>query len=435
MYTRLRYAFGLSISLLSSLLIATVSSLPASAQQVNPQVRLDFLEDPLTSEERDPLLPELPVNRPYSPLEKQAIARSLDQLNQEAQQLFAAGQTDAAFALWRREIKLWRVIGPTQEFAAIRQVATIAWAEQRITDVQLLTLRTRELWDAMKTSLGVPAEEDTLGGPSPGVPEDSLITGAATADLATLDDLAQTLITLRDVDSTVEVYEQTIVIAAASDTAESDFNQTQRQIALAELHVEWFQFAEATNVYLTLLNKARSQGNTEQEIAYLEQLAYTYQQADALLNATRAQTDLVGLYQAQGENEKLPALLIAIAQNYRTLNLHTSAIDYYRAAYSRAQQEQQFSFSARVLQDLGSLYESLALTDDALGTYTLLVPVEEQAYNDYGIMNAHDKIGQLQRRQGNTLEALKAFQRALVIANRLGLPEDYFVEQIESVTQ
>ena len=48
-------------------------------------------------------------------------------------------------------------------------------------------------------------------------------------------------------------------------------------------------------------------------------------------------------------------------------------------------------------------------------------------------MNAYDKIGQLERRQGNDFEALQAFERALVIANRLGLDEAYFVEQIESV--
>ncbi|MEL7227165.1 MAG: hypothetical protein AAGL17_20600 [Cyanobacteria bacterium J06576_12] len=163
-------------------------------------------------------------------------------------------------------------------------------------------------------------------------------------------------------------------------------------------------------------------------------MAYTYQQAKSLPNAVRAQTDLLERYQAQGEEEEFPELMVAIAQNYRTLNLHTSAIDYYRAAYQAAQRFDQFSFSAQVLKDLGELYESLALTDDALGTYTLLVPVEQQAYNDYGVMNAYDKIGQIQRRRGDNLEALKAFERALVIATRLGIQEDYFIEQIGSVT-
>ncbi|MEO1388135.1 MAG: tetratricopeptide repeat protein [Cyanobacteria bacterium J06634_6] len=63
----------------------------------------------------------------------------------------------------------------------------------------------------------------------------------------------------------------------------------------------------------------------------------------------------------------------------------------------------------------------------------MLEPVEEQTYDDYGVTNAYNSIGQLQRRKGNWLEALKAFERALVIANRLGLSEEYFIEQIESV--
>ena len=187
-------------------------------------------------------------------------------------------------------------------------------------------------------------------------------------------------------------------------------------------------------MYLALLSKARDRNDQTAEITYLEQLVYSYEQADSLLNAVRAQTDLVGLYQARNDEEKLPGLLVAIAQNYRTLNQHTAAIDYYRSAYQAAQRYDQFSFSAQVLQDLGSLYEAIALTDEALGAYTLLVPVEEQAYNDYGIMNAYDKIGQIQRRQGNTLEALIAFEKALVIATRLGLREAYFIEQIESIT-
>ena len=91
-------------------------ALPAIAQQVSPELRQNFLEDPLTSETRDPLLPVLTVERDYSPLERQALRRSLDQLNQEASDLFVTGQVDAAFIQWRREIKLRRVLGPVEEF-------------------------------------------------------------------------------------------------------------------------------------------------------------------------------------------------------------------------------------------------------------------------------------------------------------------------------
>ena len=409
----------------------------AIAQQVSPELRQSFLEDPLTSDPPDPLLPTLTVERDYSPLERAELARSLDQLNRTAAELYLNGQIDQAFQQWRREIKLRRVLGPRQEFAVIAQVAELAWAQQRITDIQLLTLRSREIWDVVQMDLGT-AEADSRMDEDENGEMRSPISGAPTADIAFLTDLARTFEVLRDHDSSVAVYEQIDQLRqaefASEGIADLSAEREAERIRLAELHLDWFEFAEASNIYLELLTIARANGDGDREQRYLEKLAYSYQQADSLLNATRAQTDLLTIYQAKGEEEKLPEMLVAIAQNYRTLNLHASAIDYYRAAYREAQRFDQFSFSAQVLKELGSLYESLALTDEALGAYTLLVPVERQAYNDYGIMNAQDKIGQLQRRQGNLLEALKAFERALVIANRLGVREEYFVEQIESVS-
>ncbi|MEL7511046.1 MAG: tetratricopeptide repeat protein [Cyanobacteria bacterium J06554_3] len=452
MYHRLRKAFatGSPPNFITAAMLASLSSLvlgttwiiapctakievetgicEAKAQQLDPELRDDFLADPLEEEPRDLILPRLRVNRPYSPLELQAIERRLDRLNQIASEQLSQGETDTAFELWQRELKLRRVLGTQAEFTAIQRVAALAWEQQRAIEVRLLTLRTREIWEAVKMSLGEPPAEG-FGSGEPSDPADSLISGAATVDIETLAALAQTFETLRDIDSTVEVYQQVIELSAGRNE-----EQTLQQESLAELHLEWFQFADAADVYLTLLSKARSSGDSATEIAYLEQLVYSYEQADALLEAARAQTDLVALYQGQGEAEKLPGLLVATAQNYRTLDLTDSAIEYYRAAYSAAQRFEQFSFSAQVLTDLGSLYESLDRPDDALGAYTLLVPVEQQAYNDYGMMNAYDSIGQLQRQQGNDREAFIAFQQGLAIADKLNIRQDYFIEQIDSVS-
>ncbi len=401
----------------------------AIAQQVSPQLRQSFLSDPLTTQPRDPLLLDTPVQRSLSPLERSALATSLDQLDQMAQQALAAGQIEEAFDIWQREVRLRRALGPAAELAAIARVAALAWSEQQPVTVQLLTLRTREIWDAVKAELGIATEEFAQVPVEESAPGRALVSGDAQADRRALSAIAQIFATLRDIDSAVDVYQQLIALTVASGN-----DPTAQQLALAELHLQWFQFAQAADVYLALLETARANGDQIQEIAYLEQLVYSYQQADSLLNAVRAQTDLIDLYQAQGEPEKLPELLLAIAQNYRALNLPTTAIEYYRSAYSAAQRFDQFSFSIRVLQDLGALYETLALTDDALGAYTLLIPVAQQAYSDYAVMNAYDKIGQLQRRQGDRLAALKAFEQALVIATRLSLREDYFIGQIRSVT-
>ena len=401
----------------------------AIAQRIDPQVREVFLSDPLTTDPRDPLLPVIPVDRPPSPLELRALREKLIQLNQLAKTQLAEGQIDEAFDSFLREIRLRRVLGPVAEFNAIAPVAELAWEQQRPEEVQLLTLRMREIWEAVQIDLGV-AEPEKSNQDSEENSSPSLLAASAESDIAVLSAITRNFVILRDHQSAVAVYRQIIGLTIAEGS-----DPTVAQRALAAYHLTWFQFADAADVYLTLLQSARSAGNQALEIEYLERLVYSYQEAKSLENAARAQTDLVRLYQATGQEEKLPELLLAIAQNYRALNWLDDAIAYYRSGYSAAQRFEQFSVSARVLRDLGGLYSAIALNDEALVAYNLLVPVEEQAYNDYGIMNAYDKIGQLERRQGNLSAALVAFEKALVIANRLSLDEAYFVEQIESVTQ
>ena len=422
-------AFGFA---LAAVLSTASMGRPAYAQQISPQLRQQFLSDPLEERPLDPLLPAVAMDRPLSPLELSALNDALTLLDLRAQQLLADNQADAAFELWQRELRLKRVFGPVEEFRTIQRIAQIAWETQRPVEVQLLTLRTREIWETVRAALGLEPDdlafaEDPADGSEPAR---VLVGGDTASDVDMLAALAQTFTTLRDVKSSVEVYEALI---ALSDRQNID--TTAQRNDLAALHLDWFQFAEAADIYLALLETAKANGNQPAQRIYLQQLAYSYQQADSLLNATRAQTELLALYQAQGEGEALPGLMLAIAQNYRALNQPTNAITYYKAAYSAAQRFEQFSFSAQVLKDLGALYSVLALNDQALGAYELLVPVEQQAYNTYGVMEAYANIGELQRRLGNSSEALKAFYQGLVAANQLGVREGYFQAQIDELSQ
>ena len=400
----------------------------AQAQQLDPQERHDFLADPLEAPP-DPLLPVLAVERALSPLELRAIADGLDERQRRAEALLLTGDTQQAFDLLLQEVRLRRLFGLDAELEAIERVAALAWQQQRSVTIQLLTLRTREIWNAAQTDLGVEPEA-VLGGVDSGRPEDSPISGVPSADERALTTLARIFTTLRDIDSTVEVYQQ--LIAVKQSTSEAT---TTQKIALAELNLGWFKFAEAANVYLDLLAQAREDGETAREIFYLERLVYSYQQAESLPNALRSQTDLLNRYLARGEEEKLPNLLVAIAQNYQTIGQSNNAIKYYRSAYAAAQQLEQYSFSAKALQELGKLYKTVDSLNEALISYNLLVLVERQAYNDYGIMNAYDELGQIYRQQGELAEALKRFQQGLVLADRLSLRVDYFTEQIEAVSQ
>ncbi|MBE9061055.1 tetratricopeptide repeat protein [cf. Phormidesmis sp. LEGE 11477] len=400
----------------------------AQAQQLDPQERQDFLADPL-EDPRDPLLPVLAVERALSPLELSMLAADLESLQRQAEALLQTGMLQQAFDLLLREVRLRRLFGLDAELEAIERVAALAWQQQRPVTIQLLTLRTREIWNAAQTDLGVEPKA-VLGGVDLGRPEDSPISGVPSADERALTTLAEIFITLRDIDSAVEVYQQLIVLAEDNNQA-----ATAQQIALAELNLDWFKFAAAANVYLDLLAQARESGETDREILYLERLVYSYQQAESWPNALRSQTDLLDRYIATGEEEKLPGLLVAIAQNYQAVDQPNNAIRYYRSAYAAAQQLEQFSFSAKVLQELGQLYRTVDDLSEALISYNLLILVEQQAYNDYGLMNAYDNLGQIYRQQGELAEALKTFQQGLVFADRLDLRVDYFTEQIEAISQ
>ena len=403
----------------------------AQAQQLDPQQRQDFLADPL-DEPRDPLLPVLIVDRALSPLEIRALRNDLDELQQKAEALLQTGDAQEAFDLLLREVRLRRIFGINAELDAIERVANLAWQQQRPVTIQLLTLRTQAIWNAAKTSLGIEPEA-VLGGTSPGVEKDSPISGVPLADKVALTQLADIFTTLRDIDSAVEVYQQ--LIALSEDDGQS---VTAQKIVLAELNLEWFKFADAADVYLDLLNQEKD-GQTDspstREIFYLERLAYSYQQAESLPNALRAQTDLLDKYVAIGEEERLPNLLVVIAQNYQTIDQPNNAITYYRSAYAAAQQLEQFSFSAKVLEELGQLYRSVDDIDEAIISYNLLILVERQAYNDYGIMNAYDNLGQIYREQGELSNALRAFQQGLAFADRLSLRVVYFTEQIDAIVQ
>lgn len=400
----------------------------AQAQLLDPQERQDFLADP-SDEPRDPLLPDLAIDRALSPLEMSKLTADLDELQRRATLLLQTGETQPAFDLLLREVRLRRLFGISAELDAIERLANLAWNRQRPVTIQLLTLRAQAIWNAAKTDLGIESEP-VLGGIAPGVPKDSPISGVPSADRAALTQLADIFTTLRDIDSAVGVYQQLIAMSAGSDQT-----TTAQQIALAELNLTWFKFADAANVYLDLLDQAKRESNTAREIFYLERLVYSYQQAESWPNVLRSQTDLLDRYVVTGEVEKLPTLLVAIAQNYQTTGQPNDAIRYYRSAYTAAQQLDQFSFSAKVLRELGQLYRSVDDLDEALISYNMLILVEQQAYNAYGIMNAYDNLGQIYRTKGNLSEALRAFQQGLVFANRLDLQVAYFVDQIDAIAQ
>jgi hypothetical protein len=132
---------GLTLSLLGAGVGLGLTPVAVQAQALAPERRDEFLSDPEFAEPRDPLLPTFPIVRPLSPLEKRDLAIALDQLAQEAEDLYDQGETEAAFDLWMREVRLRRILGYEPELEAIQRVGLRVWENSRTPEAQLLTLR------------------------------------------------------------------------------------------------------------------------------------------------------------------------------------------------------------------------------------------------------------------------------------------------------
>ena len=391
----LKYSVGIA----TALLLITQAGY---AQRLDPELKASFLADPLSDNPRDPLLPTPAVERDLSPLEILDLEAGLTRLDQEARILLRGDDVDEAFERWMREARLQRFFGVDAELEALERISQFAWDAQRSTEVRLLSARVRQL---------LPTIEE---------------------DEARLTQIAGISETLRDTTTTAAAYRQLAALAAEQGDG---VTQRQRLEQLAAFHLEWFEFPEAATVYEQLLADATARNAVEQQIAYLEEVIYSYQSNESYAQAIQAQTDLLALYRSEGQVEREPALEVAIARNYRALNQPENAIDYYRLAYSTAQRLQQYGYSSTVLQDLGELYTSLNRYEDAVSMYNLLVNVEQQSYNHYGIMDAYDHLGQIYRSQGDKTNARVAFTAGLAFAEALDYRQDYFQEQIETVSE
>ncbi|MEM9006869.1 MAG: hypothetical protein AAGE59_25495, partial [Cyanobacteria bacterium P01_F01_bin.86] len=276
------------------------------AQALPAEVRDPFLADPELTEPRDPLLPDLLILRPLSPLERVELAASLDLLAAEAERLHFEGQTDLAFQIWMREVRLRRIFGYAEEIRAMQRVGLRAWEDSRTQETQLLTLRLRQIQTELLNQ--------------------------APLDISLLEAVAATFEVLRDIDSAIAVYDTLIVQASqAGDQAER-----QRLLEnLANLQESWFRFDVAGKTYQSLL-AANSGSDPLKQVQYLQGAIRNYQDAGELQTTVGLQRRLLAQYQANNSIQPIPALMLAIARNYRDLDDVTQAQTYYLTTYSTA---------------------------------------------------------------------------------------------------
>ena len=355
----------------------------------------------------DPLLPNPPVERPLSPLERRRLREDLNQLNNQAAAELRAGNLEAAFDIWYREIRLRRVLGGRlEEVKTLGRVGEIAWSRNAKSQVQLITKR-------LETIQQNAEEEGEL---------DPELLGA----------LGQAYRQVRVPRNALAIYEQILADARQQGDLET---QAETLETIAQLHLAWFDYPQAAAIYEELLAIAQARRDRVAEINYLQELLNIYKQSQKPENALRIKERLVESYLNQENYTQIPALKIGIGADYEALNQPEQASQSYQEAYALAWSSQQFAYASDALEKLAQLYLSYDQPDYALQVYETLIIVEQQSYNYYGLMQAYDQMGQIYLTQNKYAQALDAFQKGLELARSLQYRETHFARQIEKVNQ
>lgn len=379
---------------------------PVYAQSNNEEDPNVFPPDPLEFRTLDPMLPDSARNKkPLTELERTELIQSLSELNQQATELFQAGDKVTAFAVWYRELRLTRVLGLLPEVQALGRVGAIAWEENSREDIQFITRRLQ----AIQTEA----------------------TAKPIVELELWRALATAYEQVRAPDKAVVAYEK-ILRAAREEQKTEEIIAT--LIKVGELSLNWFDYQKAAVIYNELLTLAKEQNNSEQQITYLKQLAYIYEKLKQPLPFINANQQLIALYQNLQNFTEIPDLKLAIGNKLESLGQIEEAAQQYEETYSFAWSIQQYSGAADALRKLVALQLSLKQIDAALETSQVLLQTDQLANNFYGMMNTYDQMAQLYLEQQNYSQALAAFEKGLEIAKQLSYREAYFTRQIQEVS-
>ncbi|MGM3306602.1 tetratricopeptide repeat protein [Anabaena sp. WFMT] len=379
------------------------------AESKQPEQLDKFLPGPLEITTPDPLIRGSLEKQPLTLEEQQKLETALDGLNQEAATALQGGDKVTAFDIWNRELRLRRFLGSLAEVEALSRVGAIAWQENERQQIKYITERLQVI-------------------------EKQMLTQKST-DLELWRSLGEAYQNIRVPKLAVGAYQQilTLVRSQNNTTAELETLNT-----IGELHLSWFNYPQAATTYQELLNLANRQGDRLNEVRYLQQLVYIYKQTKQPQQAITALNQLAEIYTSENNLTQIPALKIAIAENYQSLtpenpNLLQEAFNKYQEAYVTAWQLQQYVTASEALQKLITLYRSQNQIDDALQTSQILVETETLATNFYGLMQAYDQIGQLHLEKKEDAKALAAFQKGLELAQQLKYQETYFTQKIDTL--
>ncbi|MBR8839068.1 MAG: hypothetical protein DSM106950_34975 [Stigonema ocellatum SAG 48.90 = DSM 106950] len=382
-------------------------SLAASKQPKQPD---KFPPNPLDITTPDPLLPPSPAKKPLTVEESQRLEAALSELNQQAAAELQAGNREAAFDIWNRELRLRRFLGLLNEVQALSRVGEIAWRQNERKEVQYITQRLQAIQKQAQSQ--------------------------NQAGLPLLQALGQAYQQVRSPKLALEVYNQILTLERMDGDAAAVVETLK---TIGELNLSWFDYPAAAAIYEQLLKLADSKGDGQNDVTYLEQLAYIYGQAKLPQQSLKVRNQLAIIYQQQNNLTQLPALKMAIAADYESLanknpSLVQEAFKNYQQAYTTAWELQQYVRASEALEKLIALYRSQKQIEEALQTSQILIKTEELAGDFYGLMKAYDQIGQMQLERKDNAQALLAFQKGLELAQQLKYNEPYFTQQIQKAS-
>jgi tetratricopeptide (TPR) repeat protein len=380
----------------------------AQADTKKPKLPDKFPQNPLEMIAPDPLIPRSVDKQPLTIEELQILEPALDELNQQATTQLQAGDRVGAFETWNREIRLRRYFGALTEVQALSRVGAIAWNENDKLQVRYVTERLQSIQKSEKTP-----------------------------NLELLQALGQGYQKVRSPKLALEVYNQALSLVRQQQDSSAEIETLK---TIAEVHLSWFDYQNAATTYEQLLGLGSTKSNPQSQLAYLQQLAYVYQQAKQVQLSLNTRTKIAQIYQSQNNLAELSGLKLAIASDYESLakenpGLLKDAFKNYQDAYTTAWQSQQYARAGEALQKLIALYRSEGQLEEALQATQILVQTEERAVNFYEMMNAYDQMGQIYLERKEYPQALAAFKKGLELAQQLKHQEAYFTEKVQQASK
>ena len=395
------------------LLLGWLASSTLADARPTQSIAQSIESNPLEAIEPDPLLPNPPQNGQLASPERERLAAALDRLNQEAMTQLAGGNSPGAFTIWHRELRLRRYLGSIEELAALSRVGAIAWQQEEITQLQIITRRLENL--EIEYCHG---ENDSQN----------------YCNLEFLSGLATGYETVKARDLAIAVYQKILVEAQNRQDLETAKTLLTK---IASLSLEQLDYHGAAQAYEQLLAIAETQDDRGQEIAYVEKLTYIYSSGRQLERAIAMRQRLVEFYTNTQNLRLIPELKLAIARDYETLNRLELALNNYQASYNLAWTLQQFYLAREALVQIASIYQQIPELEKALQVYEALLIVDRRSTNLYGLMTTYMQLGQLHQNRENYPQAIAAFKTGLELSQQLKSNEyaANFQQQIEQLNQ